>query len=310
MGSKQERNPSAVRMDQLLHLLEQEGKMTTGEIAARLHVSIVTASHDAEALLASGLAVLGREYACGRKHDRKLRLRDDWCFLLLLVSAQGLKSLAYCPATGAYTRRGISLCDAIPLEESMLAAWRGALASEKASTAGACGVILDDGADLPDAVVHELTALPSATRAALIDEAILRRYPDKNVLYLRYGETPTMRMFSHGLPISALRSHDELCRAWGTNPRERLSQMAKQLMRVLSFLTVDTVLLESDGADVVAVQKGLEEALVREGEGYPPIVVVDAPSLCECEMLARLHMLVAEQVVTAAKATKKSPIEP
>ena len=83
--------------------------------------------------------------------------------------------------------------------------------------------------------------------------------------------------------------------------------MAKQLMRVLSFLTVDTVLLESDGADVVAVQKGLEEALAREDEGCPSIVAVDVPTLCECEMLARLRMHLAERVLLDAKEAKKSP---
>ena len=116
-----------------------------------------------------------------------------------------------------------------------------------------------------------------------------------------------MRMFSQGIPISALRSHDELRRTWGTKGQERLAQMANQLMRVLSFLTVDTVLLESDDADVGAVQKGLEEVLAREGKTYPPIVAVDVPMICECEMLERLRMHLAKKILSNAKEAKKSP---
>jgi len=302
-------HPSAVRMCQLLCLLEQEGAMTTGEIAARLHVSSVTASHDAAALLASGLCVQGREATYGTRRDRKLRLCDGLHFLILHMSKQGIKSLSYCPATGTYTRRAVSLCDAIPMNESLLAAWRGVLSSEKETTKGRLGVILDDGTDLPDAVARELNGRPTDTRAALVDAAIRRQYPDRSVLYLRYGERPTVRMFFGGVAISTLRLQDELFHTWGEKSDERISQMAGQIVRVNSLLALDTVLLETDGADVGAVCKGLEVALANEGEAHPPIVAVEGLSLCEREMLERLRMCLAEKILSETKEAKKSPIE-
>lgn len=306
-GNTQKEYESAARVCRLLCALEQEGSMAMGEIAARLHVSAVTASHAVSALLASGLAVQGREYPCGTKRDRKIRLCDDFQLLILHIDERGLRTLSYCPATGACVRQSVSLCDAIPKEEAMLAALHGFLFSEKKLKNERIGVILADGIILPNSVEKALSDFSMATRTALVEGAILRVYPAESVLYVRYGDEPTMRLFSNGVPISAFRPHDELLKCWGDMADARIAELKKQIVRVFSFVTPDVVLLESDVGDVETLAHALQEAMDREQAGR--IVTVEKMALCEREMLSRLRMAVAEQVISDAKRAKKSPTE-
>ena len=302
MAVNQKKN-TAERLACLLGLLEREGSMAIKEIASRQQISTATATADVSALLAAGLVAQGREFVCGTGCDRKIRLRDDWHVSVFRVCAQGIRALSYCPATGICTRQSVSLCDAIPFAESLSAAWHRVLATESAR---ALGVVLEDGEDVPDAIARELAALPTESESILLDEEILHTYPTESVLYVRYGNTPVMRLFSDGTPISAFRPNDTLRTSWPTGANERMAQMSEQIARVLSLVRLDCVLLETDGADVAAVTKGLRETLSDGGVTCPPIVASDGLSLCERRMLARLSRNVAEQAMEASKK-RKSP---
>ena len=120
-----------------------------------------------------------------------------------------------------------------------------------------------------------------------------------------------MRMLSGGVPIPAFRPQDVLAKAWTGRIEERLDCMAEQIARVGSLVVLDTVVLESDGTDVGAVQQRLEELLSKKHKTTLPIVAPTDLSLCERQMLSCLRLAVAERVVTDAKEKKKkSPVTP
>lgn len=294
--NREKENPSVSRICGLLDILAREGSIAVSEIAPRLHVSSVTAAHITDALRAGGLAVWGREYACGTRRDRKLRLNDAWQLSAFHIGAHHVRTLDHCPATGACARRSITLCDAIPREEALLAEVSRLLVGARRSP----GVILEDGVVLPDSVLALLGDAPIAVQSELTAEAIARAYPTGSVLYLRYGDTPTVRLFSDGICIPALRIEDHLRCAWGIQRESRMLAMTKQTADVLALLSVDVLLLEADGIAIEDLRARLQEA-VDKTLAQTRVIGVEKLALCEREMLERLCRATVERMITNEK---------
>lgn len=302
--SKQKKNPSAARVSRLLHMLESEGSLRVSEIASRLHVSHVTAAHDVSAMVASGVATLGREREYDAGRDRKLRLCDDWQFCTLTLGQRSVRTLAFCPATGVGERKSTSLCDAISDEEAVASAFLRTLDACRVGRRAddLLGVILEDGVTLSHNMLQKLPApVPMATREELTDSALARSYSDGSVLYVRYGEHPTMRLLTGGVALPGLRPACELRREWPVRGDERIGAMAKQMLAVCSFVLPDVVVLESDAADVDAVAEPLRQALSAQNDTLPPLIAVRGSSLAEKEMLERQRLCLAEKILLEVK---------
>ena len=307
IGNSQKENPSAERLRRLLKHLECERSIRLSEVAALLHVSRVTASQYVSAMLAGDWIALGRENVYDAQRDRKLRLRADWRFRLLQVGGTHIRTLAFCPATGTYERQSIPLCDAIANEEALSAALHRVLSTWEMSerTESLLGVILEDGVTLSDAEALGISPVQVAFRDVLTEQALMREYASESVLYVRYGEQPSMRLIAGGVPLPSLRPDQELKKEWAKSMDVRITAMARHVSQVLEIVIPDAVVLEADGVHIDAVVEAMRIALAQKSaawsEVHPRLIPMREQSLAETEMLDGLHLRLAEQILREGK---------
>ena len=300
---KDEKETSAARVSRLLEYMEREGDVRVREIPSLLHVSMVTAGHYAAALRACPWITFGREYACETERDRKLRLSKTLCFSTVSVERTQVRVMRYCPATGSVTRQSHALCDAISAEEALTATLGRVLGGmmEEERQPALIGLMVDRGVELPHTESLSRLSIPIESREELTVSALARAYGEQSVLYVHVGDVPTMLYVRHGMPMADLRPNENLQREWPTVSDARVSAIVKHASQVLSVLSPDRLIFETDGGGAHAFAEAVIRQATTSGIKLPPIETPDGMSLAERELLARLRERLAEKILRDAK---------
>ena len=293
----------AARICCLLELLEQEGRVSERELSSRMGVSGTSAAQYLRAMRASGVVSLGRARGVGTQQGRSVRLSNTWSFCTVWIGKTSLRVSTYCPATGERKQRTLPLCDAIPEKEAVEAALRGLPELRADAEQGYAFEILEDGAPLSEHV-SALSAWPMEQREVLTTAALLRRYPEESVLYVRFGERPALRMIVGGVALPSLRPEADLLSHWPTDAQTRMAMLARAIGGVMGLIAPDVIVIEADGACAESVAMALREKLHAEGVILlPPMVLEAGGALAEREAHARLRQRLALQILASAKET-------
>ncbi len=304
MTRKDKKEPSsAALLCRLFYDLEREGSIRVGELASALHISDVTATRYVRALQDGNWMTLGRVCVGEAARDRKLRPSPSWHFCVLSVSRTHVRTLRFCPATEQCERQSVTLCDAIPTEDALSAALHRVLGSlkEHERTADALGVIVEDDVPMPPAAVLGLSPAQIQGRDELTEAGLVREYGVQSVLYIRYGDLLTLRLLAGGHPLSSLRSYPDWQMAWDRGAQARLTVFRQSVAHILSVLIPEAVVLESDGADAEALSVLMKKQLetdVAAWNSTPTLHVLEEMNMAEQEMLYRMHMHLAERILS------------
>ncbi len=295
---KDEKVTSAARICRLLEYMETEGAVRIGEIPSLLHVSAVTAGHYAAALRACPWVTFGREYACETERDRKLRLARSLSFCVISVERTQVRVMHYCPATDEITRQSHALCDAIPSDEALTATLGRVLGTmtEEEKQPALLGLMVDRGVTLLRAELLSCLPNPTDSREELTMVALARAYGEESVLYVHAGEVPTILYVRHGIPMSDLRQNEALQCEWSSANDARVRAIVKHAAQTLSVLQADRLVLEADGGASAWGDEVMRQAQTC-GVTLPPVEIPDRMSLAERELIARLRLRLAEQIL-------------